>query len=542
MASPSFRAPLLWLLLPMTGGYIAGFHLAPVSPWPLMLLAALLWGIALVALGSPGMTRAIWPAALTGSVFVAALIYIQHSRSHPAEWERLPAREALLSIKIKRLYSRLEPDEASGIGKVVSADDHLHALLDYPVFFSSGTAGHALYRGQTIHLRGVLSYLPAKDSQSLFEQYLLDQSVALTLTRAELQEPPRDGNALEKLIGGLRSRAIVILGDGLEANDEQRSIYRGMLLGLKGELSTENKQLFLQTGTLHLFAISGLHVGIIAVTLAGLFTVLRIPKRTAAILGLGLVYLYVEMTGASPSAVRAFAMTAFFWLGTTLVRQMPPFQALVASAVVVLLISPNQLFSAGFQLSYTVVTGILTWGLPLYQHLRERHHQGILEKQLYQGPIQKLYHRSWEAVVGTLCVSLSATLASAPLSILYFGILAPLAVLLNILLVPIASLIIISGVFSLLFGFWQLHPVSAFFNHGPLLLISITQFLLVRAVNIPGAFIQTSWKFEECGYLTAVLFLASTLSAHGLASGKAWIFGIPVVITTGMVFLNALLI
>ncbi|MCB1124201.1 MAG: ComEC/Rec2 family competence protein, partial [Verrucomicrobiae bacterium] len=494
--------------------------------WPTVAGSSLLLITATWSLKSR-MPGNLWAASFTGGVFLAALLNLQQTRRIPVIWEILPPREAELTIKVNRLYPKLEENEASGIGKIVETADHLPNLRNHAVYFSTETAEESIARGQILQLKGVLSYLPAKDSRSLFEEYLSDQSISLTLTRADIQAPPVNGNPLEQLVGRLRAKAIRVLGTGIEKYQEPLSIYRGMMLGLKGGLSTENKKLFLQTGTLHLFAISGLHVGIIAVTLAGIFTVLRIPKIPSAIVGLILVYLYVEMTGASPSAVRAFAMTAFFWLGTSLVRQMPPFQALVASAVVVLLLSPNQLFSAGFQLSYTVVAGILTWGLPLYQTLRDRHQARILEKQQHQTFGLKLYHKGWEAIVGTLCVSLSATLASAPLSILYFGILAPLAVFLNILLVPLASLVIISGVFSLLFGFLHLAVISAFFNHGPLLLISFTKYLLDGAVKIPGAFLHMSWKQEAMGNLVAILFIASTLTAHGLKARMFWRFGIP---------------
>ncbi len=363
----------------------------------------------------------------------------------------------------------------------------------------------------------------------------------MIINRAVLRKAPTDGTAFESFISKLRNRAIRILGIEIERYQEELSIYRGMMLGIKGGLSEENKELFIRTGTLHLFAISGLHVGIVAVTWAGIFLVLRIPKQISVFLGLVLVYLYVEVTGASPSAVRAFAMTAFFWLGQSLVRQMPPFQSLVASAVVVLILSPAQLFSAGFQLSYTVVSGIFLWGIPLYQHLRERRKQSQLYKARHQNTLRRLMNKSWEVVVSTFCISLSATLASAPLSILYFGLMAPFAVCLNMLLVPAASLIIIAGLFSIISGFLAGLSVAAFFNHGPLLLISLMGTLLDWIVTLPFTFLPMHWIWEGLAFLTVLLFISALLLGHGFKFRKRWLFCFPVVLSTGMIFLNNLI-
>ena len=144
-------------------------------------------------------------------------------------------------------------------------------------------------------------------------------------------------------------------------------------------------------------------------------------------------------------------------------------------------------------------------------------------------------------VVSTFCISLSATLASAPLSILYFGLLAPFAVGLNMLLVPAASLVIIAGLFSMISGFLQLDTVVAFFNHGPLLLIHLMGALLERIVSLPFAFLPMNWKWESLGFFTALLFIAALFCGHAFQFRKAWLFSFPVVLSSGMIFLNNLI-
>jgi competence protein ComEC len=527
----------------MIAGYVAGHHLPNLPVWILMMVAtfALVFSFCLLNNPTKAQLHRYWSLPFLLGVFAASLLYYQQSRKFPELWETLPAREANLTIKVKRLYASNDTSLVKGIAEIIETEDHLNPLLGFPIYFSIHSDGHDIQRGQRLRSNGVLNHLPSKESLTIFEAYLAGQSVSLTLTRAQLREAPQNGNAFEVLISKLRRQAIATLGYKMEEYPEELSIYRGMMLGIKGELSYENKQLFLKTGTLHLFAISGLHVGIIAVTWAGIFFVLIITIQVSVALGLLLVYLYVEVTGASPSAVRAFAMTAFFWLGKSVVRQMPPFQALMASAVVVLLISPSQLFSAGFQLSYTVVTGILAWGIPLFQTLRERRYARITQKEQHLSLLSKIVNKTWEVFVGTFCISLSATLASAPLSILYFELLAPFAIALNMMLVPSASLVIVSGLFSLISGFLHIPALAAFFNHGPLVLILITENLLELAVRMPAAFVPLAWVWDGMGFLTVFLFLSSLLAGHALKFPKTWLFCFPVVFTLGMIFLNSLI-
>lgn len=544
MAAPSYRAPLLWLLIPMIGGYVFGYFI-PNIPAGFLLIVAMcsLAGAYLCSSYSSTPTQQRWWAIyFTTAVFAASLLYFQQSRKFPDIWEQLPPREAFVDIKVKRLYASTVQNRISGIGEITKTDNHLTTICGYPVYFSVEVDGHSIDRGDRFSARGVLSYLPSQKTPSLFENYLIGQSIPLTFTRGYLTALPVRGNQLERIVAHLRKKAINTLGISLEEYGEERSIYLGMILGIKGELSAENKSLFLKTGTLHLFAISGLHVGIIAVTLASIFLVLRIPRQASVILGLSLLFVYVEVTGASPSAIRAFAMTAFFWIGKSVARQMPPFQALVASAVTVLIISPNQLFSAGFQLSYTVVTGILLWGIPLYQALRENYYMSIPEKVRNHSRPRTWFNKIWDLVAGTFCISLAASVASAPLSIMYFEILAPFAVFLNMVLVPIASLVIISGLFSILSQFCLLGGLAAFFNHGPLLLIKITNRLLEQLVSLPSSYIEISWSHNSLGFVSVLLFLTSLLACHGLRCRKRWLFLFPIAVTIGMIFLNSIII
>ncbi len=544
MAAPSYRTPLLWILLPMIAGYTLGHHLPGIAP-----LIAATTGIAalLVAarfLRSHPQSKAwsmIWPITFILGILLVSLAYYQKVYHTPEAWTQLPRREAFLNLKVKRIFSGTDPNQVNGIGEITGTQPHLSSLVGHKLYFSIYHEGQFVYRGSRLKASGVLRYLPSGELSSPFEKYLLKQNIPIIFRRAKLLEPPAEGTLKQRIIAHLRSRCIDLLGRGIEIYPESLAVFRAMMLGMKGELNTEDKQLFLKTGTLHLFAISGLHVGIVALCIAGILNLLRIPGRVTVAVGLFLVYLYVEITGASPSAVRAFAMTAFFWAGHSFARQMPPFQALTASAVLVLLVQPSQLFSSGFQLSYSVVSGILLWGMPLHQVIRDRLQSALSWKYRYQTKGQRRFFKCLEVILGTLSISLSAFLASAPLSILYFGIFSPPAVLLNMLLVPAASLVIISGLLSLIVGLPGLEAFSAFFNHGPLAIILLTEKILQGLVRIPGMFYEIRWNYDWLGLLTLFIFLGSIMAGHALRLSKPKLLALPVAFMAILLFINGII-
>jgi competence protein ComEC len=91
---------------------------------------------------------------------------------------------------------------------------------------------------------------------------------------------------------------------------------------------------------------------------------LRLPDIPAGLAVLTALWLYVQVTGASPSAVRAWIMTAFVWAGRVGERDTPAFQSLALSCATTLVLDPGAVSDAGFQLSYAAVLAILAAGAP----------------------------------------------------------------------------------------------------------------------------------------------------------------------------------
>jgi ComEC/Rec2-related protein len=146
----------------------------------------------------------------------------------------------------------------------------------------------------------------------------------------------------------------------------------GMVLGLRHQTPEDIEEPFQQTGTLHLFAVAGLHVGIVARLLWILATVVRLPRKWATALIIPALLFYAAVTGLHTSSVRAAVMSAVLLAGFLVERKVFALNSLAAAATPILCWNTNELFSVGFQLSFSVVAAIVVLAEPTYRFLRRR--------------------------------------------------------------------------------------------------------------------------------------------------------------------------
>lgn len=508
-------APLAYLLI----GLIVGLPLCKtISLPPLLLLCAALILI-IIALKITG--RTLWYPLFIPAAILTAWAYgqIRLPPAPDAELNQLPPREACLELKIQRIFQESDRyGKTSGLAKVIHAEKESRLQKGHRIYFRLSTKNSqltTLYPGQIIRSTAVLTPIEMKrDKGRDFEDYLNSLGVYHRFQR----------NGKIETIGKIPPAQIfyrkmnekfqnTLLLDAPEGSNTS-GIYLAMLLGLKGELDHRQETAFQATGTMHLFAISGLHIGVIAAVLAQALQLIRIPGWLSPLIALPALFLYVGITGASPSSVRAFLMTTFYWASFTCQRQRSPFAALIGSAVFVLILQPEQLWSAGFQLSYAVVLSILLFGLPLHQKLN-----GLIS------PFQSLPMSSWKwrhhliekSLSGTcllFSISLSAWLASTPFTAAYFGIISPGAILLNMLMVNLASLVIIGGVCSIACSLLPLSAISSFINHAAWVNLSLMETLVYWFKELPGAFLTCEYFSLPLAYAITTLYFILLLHHH----------------------------
>ena len=522
MPSPAthLRAPLLWLLLPLMAGLSAAWHWPPpaIGLWPFTLAAA---GLSLAAVWfarQPGKSAdPAWGLCLSLSAGLAGFVLLHVRQPQLHDWAARPPREVTVSLEVLQTFPAGPVARSlTGLGRIVAAGGSDRELAGRRVYFSAiRRISVPPQRSGCYTVRGVIEPLPHEPAGAGFNDYLENLGIRQKLTRAQIlreEQPPR---LFPRFLNRAKSRLEDILRHGLERHPQIISLYLGMLLGEKAVLSSEQQDAFTRSGTFHIFCIAGLHVGVIAVALDSMLRLLRVPRPPAVVISLLLLGLYVQITGANVPATRAYLMIAFWQVARVFRLPGNGLAALAASALVVLLLDPLQLFSTGYQMSYTVVMALVVMGVPLAeQWLAAWRPFALLPR-----PAWRWYHHAinWTGnwLLGSGAACWVTFLASAPSCIGYFHVFSPGAVLANLVVIPLALLAINGGFLSLLNGLAGLLSLSALFNSAAAVAIIVMEWLVRHGTAAPGVYFAA--RFAQAWMVPASLALMTGLMLAGAA-------------------------
>jgi len=275
-------------------------------------------------------------------------------------------------------------------------------------------------------------------------------------------------------------------------------VLNAFILGDRQDLPRHTMNVMVNLGVVHIIAISGFNVGIVAFIILLVLKIMRIPRRPRYLLAILLLILHCLLTGANAPVVRATIMAIILLCGYVLEREVNIYNSLALAAIIILVVNPCQLFGISFQLSFLSVIFIV--------YLTPR--------------IESVFPKKWRAVVWshflilTFSVSLAAWAGLVPLIAYYFKIITPAAVLANMIVVPLATMIIIAGLSLGMIG--ALLPCLAPFlgasNEFLILLFFKINYLLVQ---IPGAY----FKLPQIPFALVLLY-------YGLALAGFFIFSL----------------
>jgi competence protein ComEC len=268
--------------------------------------------------------------------------------------------------------------------------------------------------------------------------------------------------------------------------EEAKGLMAALLVGYRGWLGTDVKSSFSKAGLIHVLAVSGLHVGIVFLIMSKLLFFLdkKYPKTKILFIVL-FIWFYVFLAGLSPSVFRAGVMFTFISLAKLSKKNINIYTNLFASALVLLLVNPNLLFDAGFQLSYMAVAGIVFF----YPKLKNRFLIG--------------YHNRISAFFSDLLlVAIAAQISTLPFILFYFNQFPNYFFLTNVLLMPLLLGLIYFGFFA---------SILLFFNFANEYIAYIIDFLSVFLVKSVSYMSQLPYSITENIYINKIVFTSLIL-------------------------------
>ncbi|MCX5686539.1 MAG: ComEC/Rec2 family competence protein, partial [Candidatus Omnitrophica bacterium] len=230
------------------------------------------------------------------------------------------------------------------------------------------------------------------------------------------------------LIKAISYRLRRVLREAIDSHFDgyNASFLKAIYIGDRTGLGDDIKDDFIKTGTVHILAISGLHVGLIAGIILAFFGILRVPKRWNLVLTLIFLIFYTFTAGANPPIIRAVAMFFIFVIGYLINRDTDLLNSLSAAALLILLWNPKELFDPSFQLSFISVAGIIVF-CP------------VIDRWFGVGntPPGNAFGKTRRYVLKSVSISIAAWFGTFPVVAAYFNIISPVAVIANLVIIPI---------------------------------------------------------------------------------------------------------
>jgi len=321
---------------------------------------------------------------------------------------------------------------------VVELDNTWHYSTGSTIVYVKQDSTLELIVGNKLLINSKFSYLnePKNPNEFNYKEFLESKNVFHTVfAESKNIRVVSNNNFQFSQIGiYIKSQVVSVFRDS-ELSQEAFSICSALLVGYDDEIEADVMQSFSHSGTLHILSVSGMHTGVLYAVLIFIFSVIdkydKYKKTKFVFVMLGL-WLFVLVTGLSPSILRAALMLSLVLIGKTFYKHGNSYNTLLLSAFLLLLYNPYLIKDVGFLLSYCAVFGIMY----LYP---------ILQKLYYFE--NKILQTTWSGVL----MSVSATVFTLPISLYFFHQFPIWFVFSNMIIIPISFLIMGAAALFLVF-------------------------------------------------------------------------------------------
>ncbi|MBN1918710.1 MAG: DNA internalization-related competence protein ComEC/Rec2 [Verrucomicrobia bacterium] len=321
------------------------------------------------------------------------------------------------------------------------------------------------------------------------------------------------GSVVWKLIYAMRRR----LDQGIEygrMSDESRAFLKAVLLGERRGLNEELEEALVQTNTVHILAISGLHVGIVALAVRRFLKACFLPPWAASGLTIVALVFYAAMTGGHASVVRATVMMSAVLAAPLFRREADILNSLACAAAAILLVRPLAIYAPGFQLSFIAAGTIVLLAPRFIEWAAERWHLRP-EPGVETTNVQAALKKSGIWAVQLLAVTFSAFIGVVLLTAWFFHRFAPLSFLPNVAVVTLMGFIVPLGMLGAVLG-----QVSPLLSSGVNTMAGVLAEVLGRVVMFTSTLPWAHFNVRAASALVVAAYYA-VLVAAGFAHGAS---------------------
>lgn len=342
--------------------------------------------------------------------------------------------------------------------------------------------------GDVVEIKGKIESLPHQRNPGEFDygNYLKMHGIDAVVTsygydNITLAGHENAGFYYSHIINPVKDHCIAVI-DSLVGGNEGEYL-KGLVLGEKSNISPEMKENFVNAGVAHIIAVSGLNVAYVIIILWGLLIFIPIRYSYKVLITIFCLIFYMNLTGNTPSIIRAAIMASVFLLAQLIERKPNSYNIVAFAGLVILVIDPRQLFDAGFILSFTAILSIIIIYPILESWLENLNWYVSLSKG---GSFKSALRQTIILFIGTL----AAQIGTLPVTAIMFKKISIVSLLANLFAIPLSNIALAVGFIMILtstFSMW-LASVFAAFNS---LLIWLQLWLITICAKWDYSYIET---------------------------------------------------
>ncbi len=336
--------------------------------------------------------------------------------------------------------------------------------------------------GDMVYVKGILeepeNFITNSGKEFNYKRYLANQDIYYIIKKADLKIITTDnGNKIKSLLFKIKNNFLEKIQNVIPSPESD--LGSGLVLGVRGGFDDEIKNEFIETGTIHIVALSGYNISIVADGVMKVFGLI-FSQVISIILGFFIIILFIIMTGASATAIRAGIMATIMLLGKLTGRRYVAGRALVVAAFVMIAYEPRIIADMSFQLSFIATAGVLF----------------VTHKVIHWFKFLPMRFGFREMVATTV----AATISVLPILLYLTGVFSLVSIPANILIllfIPITMLLVfITGISGFIYA-----AVSIIFGYISYLLLAY----ILSVIHILGSLSFASFSIQRFPLLLTII-------------------------------------